>query len=71
MASTDAVVPILGGSKAAAISNHVVRVMSEYTGRGPTQARSYLHADLVTVVLRDTMTKGESCSGEWFERPTC
>jgi uncharacterized protein YbcI len=59
MASTDPVVPILGGSKAAAISNHVVRVMSEYTGRGPTQARTHLHADLVTVLLRDTMTKGE------------
>jgi uncharacterized protein YbcI len=59
MASTDPVVPILDGSKAAAISNHVVRVMSEYTGRGPTQARTHLHTDLVTVLLRDTMTKGE------------
>ena len=49
----------LGGSKAAAISNHVVRTMSDYTGRGPTKARTYINEDLVTVLLRDTLTKGE------------
>lgn len=49
----------LSGSKAAAISNHVVRTMSEYTGRGPTKARTYLNEDIVTVVLHDTLTKGE------------
>lgn len=47
------------GSKAAAISNHVVRTMSEYTGRGPTKGRTYINDDIVTVVLRDTLTKGE------------
>ena len=47
------------GSKAAAISNMVVRTMSEYTGRGPTKARTYISGDLVTVVLQDTLTKGE------------
>ncbi len=52
-------VPSLGGSKLAAISNHVVRVVSEYTGRGPTKARSYLNENIVTVVLQDTLTKGE------------
>ncbi len=49
----------LGGSKAAAISNHVVRTMSAYTGRGPTKARTYISDDVVTVVLQDTLTKGE------------
>jgi uncharacterized protein YbcI len=49
----------LGGSKAAAISNHVVRTMSEYTGRGPTKARTYVNDDVVTCVLQDTLTKGE------------
>jgi uncharacterized protein YbcI len=49
----------LGGSKAAAISNHVVRTMSAYTGRGPTKARTYIGDDVVTVVLQDTLTKGE------------
>ena len=47
------------GSKAAAISNHVVRTMSEYTGRGPTKGRTHIHDDVVTVVLRHTLTKGE------------
>ena len=47
------------GSKAAAISNHVVRTMSEYTGRGPTKGRTHINDEVVTVVLRDTLTKGE------------
>jgi uncharacterized protein YbcI len=47
------------GSAAAAISNMVVRLMSEYTGRGPTKARTYINDDLITVVLQDTLTRGE------------
>jgi uncharacterized protein YbcI len=47
------------GSHAQAISNLLVRLLSEYTGRGPTMARTYIHEDLVTVVLRDTLTTGE------------
>ena len=58
MASVQTEAPV-GGSRAAAISNHVVRTMSEYTGRGPTKARTYLNDDVVTVVLQDTLTKGE------------
>jgi uncharacterized protein YbcI len=48
-----------GGSKAAAISNAVVRLLSEYTGRGPTKARTHITKDLVTVLLEETLTKGE------------
>ena len=48
-----------GNSPASAISNLVVRLMSEYTGRGPTRARTYIHDDLITVLLQDTLTKGE------------
>ena len=51
--------PSISGSKCAAIANHVVRTMSEYTGRGPTKARTHIHDDVVTVLLRDTLTKGE------------
>jgi uncharacterized protein YbcI len=58
MASTQ-VDAALGRSKGAAIADHVVRTMSEYTGRGPTKARAYINDDLVTVVLQDTLTKGE------------
>lgn len=56
MASTDT---MTAGSKAAAISNMVVRLTSQYTGRGPTKARTYINDDLVTVVLQDTLTKAE------------
>jgi uncharacterized protein YbcI len=58
MASTQAEHPAVG-SKGAAISNMVVRLMSEYTGRGPTRARTHFNDNLVTVVLQDTLTKGE------------
>jgi uncharacterized protein YbcI len=58
MASTQTEHPT-GTSRASAISNHVVRTMSEYTGRGPTRARTHITSDVVTVVLQDTLTKGE------------
>jgi uncharacterized protein YbcI len=51
--------PSAAGSKSAAISNMTVRLLSQYTGRGPTKARTFVHDDVVTVVLQDTMTKGE------------
>jgi uncharacterized protein YbcI len=48
-----------GLSVAANISNRVVQLMSAYTGRGPTKAWTSVDHDLVSVVLRDTLTKGE------------
>jgi uncharacterized protein YbcI len=48
-----------GLSVAASISNRVVQLMSAYTGRGPTKAWTSIDHDLVSVVLRDTLTKGE------------
>lgn len=47
------------GSLSAAISNAFVRLLAEYTGRGPTKARTYINDDLIVVVLQDTLTKGE------------
>jgi uncharacterized protein YbcI len=48
------------GSDSAAISNAAVRVLSEYTGRGPTKARTTIDRDLVVVVFGDTLTKAET-----------
>lgn len=59
MSSASTEHPPGNGSPAAAISNLVVRLMSEYTGRGPTKARTYIHDELITVLLQDTLTKGE------------
>jgi uncharacterized protein YbcI len=47
------------GQLAAAISTAVVHVFSEHTGRGPTKARTTLDADMVVVILRDSVTKAE------------
>jgi uncharacterized protein YbcI len=44
---------------AAEISTEAVGVLREYTGRGPTKARTMINEDVVTVLLADTLTKGE------------
>lgn len=48
-----------GLSTGARISNMVVQVVRTYTGRGPTKAWTSIDADLIVVVLHDTLTKGE------------
>jgi uncharacterized protein YbcI len=47
------------GQLAATISAAVVHVFSEHTGRGPTKARTTLDANMVVVLLQDSLTKGE------------
>jgi uncharacterized protein YbcI len=47
------------GSHALAVSNLIVRLLSEYTGRGPTRARTHFNDNLITVVVQDLLTKGE------------
>jgi uncharacterized protein YbcI len=43
----------------AMISTSAVQLLHEYTGRGPTRAKTVIKDDLVTVLLADTLTKGE------------
>jgi uncharacterized protein YbcI len=55
------------GAMSAAISNAVVHLLSEHTGHGPTKARTHIDEELITVVLQDSLTKGEralASSGE-------
>jgi uncharacterized protein YbcI len=47
------------GELSAALSNAIVALFAEYTGRGATQSRTYVHENLVVCVLHDSMTKGE------------
>lgn len=49
----------LHGSTASAISTRMVQLMSRYTGRGPTKARTTINTNVVVVVLQDTLTRGE------------
>jgi uncharacterized protein YbcI len=51
--------PTANGPLGLAIANHVVQLLSEYTGRGPTKARATFSHDLVTVVVQDLLAKGE------------
>ena len=37
----------------------MVRITRDYTGRGPTKARTYINDEVVVCLLRDTLTKGE------------
>jgi uncharacterized protein YbcI len=46
-------------SPSATISTTAVQLLHEYTGRGPTQAKTTITDDLVTIVLADTLTRGE------------
>jgi uncharacterized protein YbcI len=47
------------GQVGAAVSNAVVHLVREYTGRGPTRARTHYSGDLVSVVMADALTKAE------------
>lgn len=42
-----------------AISNAIVRLLREYTGRGPTKSRTTIRDNVVLVMLEQTLTKGE------------
>ena len=47
------------GPLAAQITKAVVGVFRNYTGRGPTKARTFLNENTVHVLLEDTMTTAE------------
>jgi uncharacterized protein YbcI len=53
------------GEALADITNGIVRLFSDFYGRGPTRAKSYLLDDrFVVTVLRDTMTSVERTLAE-------
>ena len=47
------------GEIRATITREIVRLQSEYYGRGPTRARTYINDDLVVVVLEESLTRAE------------
>lgn len=59
MSSTTDAPPPPAGSMTAAISNAAVQIVAEYTGRGPTRARTSFHDDIVLILMQDTLTKAE------------
>jgi uncharacterized protein YbcI len=53
-----------GSSLYASISNAIVKLLREYTGRGPTKARTTIRDNVVVVMLEQTLTKGEQSLAE-------
>jgi uncharacterized protein YbcI len=47
------------GTLPSAISTAIVRLMREYTGRGPMKAQTTIRGNVVLVMLEQTLTKGE------------
>jgi len=48
-----------GSSLQAALSDMAVRITADYTGRGPTRARTTISGDWIFITLSDILTKGE------------
>src|ERR1051325_12230426 len=47
------------GDARSEIATRIVRLHSEYYGKGPTKAKTYITDDVVAVVLEETFTKAE------------
>ena len=48
------------GTLKVALAGAIVRLLHDYTGRGPKEARAYVADNLVTIVMRDTLTVAET-----------
>ncbi len=48
-----------GNGPSAMISTSALQLFHEYTGCGPTRAKTQINRDLCTVLLADTLTTGE------------
>jgi hypothetical protein len=63
--------PTTTGPHGLAISNLLLRLLSEYTGRGPTKARTHFSENLITVVVQDLLMKGERSSSATASKISC
>ena len=57
------------GSTSSAISDAAVRVLREYTGRGPTKVRTIMGKDMAVILMGDTLTKAERSLVESGDEP--
>jgi uncharacterized protein YbcI len=46
-------------SPSAKIATSAVQILHQYTGRGPTKAKTGINDSVVTILLADTLTTGE------------
>jgi uncharacterized protein YbcI len=50
---------LAGGPLNAAIANEIGKLIADFTGRGATKSRAFLHQDVVVCVLENGATKAE------------
>ena len=50
---------LTAGTLGGAISDEIVSLLHRYTGREPTEARTYVHEDLIVCLLGDSQTTAE------------
>jgi uncharacterized protein YbcI len=48
-----------GGALNAALANELGKLIAEFTGRGATRSRAFIHQDLLVCLLEDGATKAE------------
>ena len=70
MSSTEHSHPTEYGRLNLEISNLVVRIYREYTGRGPTKSRAFVNGSIVVWVASDGLTKAERRLSERGEADT-
>jgi len=51
--------PLSGGALNAALANELGKLIADFTGRGATKSRAFVHQDLVVCVLEDGATRAE------------
>ena len=51
---------LVGGPLNAALANEIGKLIADFTGRGATRSRAFLHQDIVVCLLEDGATKAES-----------
>lgn len=47
------------GELGSALASAITRIIADFTGRGPTRSRAFLHGDVVVCLLEDGATKAE------------
>ena len=50
---------LVGGRLNAALANEIGKLIADFTGRGATRSRAFVHEDIVVCLLEDGATKAE------------
>jgi uncharacterized protein YbcI len=51
---------LTGGQLNAALANEIGKLVADFTGRGATRSRAFLHNDIVVCLLENRATKAEA-----------